>query len=83
LAQRSTFLLKEENHVEEERVDHEAIPSVEPTDSLSVANVIKEEELPFKESFFEIVCCSREYFYSLNSSTYYYLYSYLFNSLSL
>jgi hypothetical protein len=31
LAQQSTFCLKEENHVEEEHVDCETIPSVEPT----------------------------------------------------
>jgi hypothetical protein len=83
LSQQSTFFLEEENHVEEERVDCETIPSVEPTNSQSVTNVLKEEEIPFRESLFENVSCSREDFNSLNSSTYYYLYLDLFNGLIL
>jgi hypothetical protein len=51
--------LKYENHVEEESVDCETIPSANPTNSQLVTNVLKEEELPFKESLFENVSCSR------------------------
>jgi hypothetical protein len=53
LSQQSTFFLEEENHVEEEHVDCETIPSVEPTDSQSITDVLKEEELPFRESLSE------------------------------
>jgi hypothetical protein len=83
LAQQSTFFLEEENNVEEEGVDCETIPSVEPTNSQSVTNVLKEEEIPFKEAPFGNVSCSREAFHSLNSSTYYFLYPDLFNGLIL
>jgi hypothetical protein len=70
LSQQSTFFLEEENHVEEECVDCETNPSVEPTNSQSVTNMLEEEEIPFRESLFENVSCSREAFNSLNSSTY-------------
>jgi hypothetical protein len=83
LSQQSTFCLQEENHVEEERVDCETMPSMMPTNSQSITNVLKEEEIPFRESLFENVSCSREAFNSLNSSTYYYLYLDLFNGLIL
>jgi hypothetical protein len=63
--------LEEENNVEEEGVDCETIPSVEPTDSQLVTNVLKEEEIPFREEPFGNVSFSREDFHSLNSSTYY------------
>jgi hypothetical protein len=55
------------------------MPSVIPIDPQSITDIINEEEIPFKESPSENVSCSREDFNSLNSSTYYYLYPYLFN----
>ena len=33
LSHQSNFFLEEEDHVEEEYVDHETIPSMNPTDS--------------------------------------------------
>jgi hypothetical protein len=83
LAQQSIFFLEEENHAEKEGVDCETIPSVEPFDSQSATNGLKEEEIPFKEAPFGNVSCSREDFHSLNSCTYYFLYSDLFNGLIL
>jgi hypothetical protein len=41
--------------------------------------VLKEKELPFKESPFGNISCSREAFHSLNSSTYFFLNPNLFN----
>jgi hypothetical protein len=75
--------LKEKNHVEGERVDCETIPNVDPVDSQSVTNVLKEEELLFEESLFENIFCSREALHSINSSTCYFLYPDLFNGLIL
>jgi hypothetical protein len=83
LAQKSTFFLEEENNVEEEGVDYETIPNVDPIDPQSVTNVPKEEEIPFKEAPFGNGFCSREAFDSLNSSTYYFLYPGLFSGLIL
>jgi hypothetical protein len=83
LVKRSTFFLEQENNVEKEGVDCETIPSVEPTDSHSATNVIKEEEIAFKEEPFANASCSREAFQSLNYSTYYFLYLDLFNGLIL
>jgi hypothetical protein len=54
-----------------------------PPDSQSITDVLKEEELPFRESLSENPSCSREAFHSLNSSTYFYLYPDLFNGLTL
>jgi hypothetical protein len=54
-----------------------------PIDAQSTDVVLKEEEIPFKESLVEIASCSREAFNSLNYSTYYYLYPDLFNDLIL
>jgi hypothetical protein len=71
--------LEEENHVEEEHVDYEIMPSVIPTDPQSITDILNEEEIPFRESLSEKFSCSREAFNSLNSSTYYYLYPNLFN----
>jgi hypothetical protein len=59
------------------------MPSMHPTHSQSSNDVFKEEELPFGESLSEKFSCSREAFYSINSSTYYYLYHDLFNVLTL
>jgi hypothetical protein len=67
----------------EECVDCETMPSVELIGPQTIINVIKDEELPFKESIFENISCSREAFSSLNYSTYYYLYLHLFNCLTL
>jgi hypothetical protein len=53
LSQQSTFCLEEENHLEEEHVDCETMPSVKPTDSQSIIDALKEEELPFRESLSE------------------------------
>jgi hypothetical protein len=72
---------QEENHVDEERVDFEIMPSVELTNSQLVTQALKEGGLPFKETLFENVSCSREPFNFLNSSSYYYLYHDLFNGL--
>jgi hypothetical protein len=49
------LLRHQENHVEEEHVDCETGPSLEPSDSQSVTHVFEDEELPFKKSFFENV----------------------------
>jgi hypothetical protein len=43
--------MKEENHLEEERVDCETTTSVNPINSKSIVDALKEEELPFRESF--------------------------------
>jgi hypothetical protein len=83
LSQQSTFNLEEENHLEEEHVDCETTPSVEPTNSQSSNDVFKEEEIPFRESLSTNFSCSREAFMSLNSSTYFHLYPNLFNGLTL
>jgi hypothetical protein len=56
---------------------------MEPTDSQAIKDIFKEEELPFRESLYENISCSREAFHSLNSSTYFYLYPNLFNGLTL
>jgi hypothetical protein len=48
------FFLEEENHVEEEHVDCETMPSVEPTNSQSITNVLNEEEIPFRESLLKM-----------------------------
>jgi hypothetical protein len=45
--------------------------------------MIEEKEISFRESLFPNVSCSRESFDSLNFSTYYYVYHYLFNGLTL
>jgi hypothetical protein len=57
------------------------MPSAEHTHSQSITNVLKEEEILFKEALFENFSCSREAFNSLNSSTYYFLYPNIFNGL--
>jgi hypothetical protein len=75
--------LQEENHLEEEIVDCETMPSVEPINSQSITNSLKEEGIPFKESLFENNSCSREAFNSLNSATYYCLYPNLFNDFTM
>jgi len=82
-ADRVCVSLQEEIHVEEAHVDCEIIPSVESIDSQSVTDVLKEKELPFKESLSEYFSCFREAFNYLNSSTYYYLYPDLFNGLTM
>jgi hypothetical protein len=71
LSQQYTFNLEEENHLEEEHVDFETTPIVEPNDSQTIIDVLKEEEIPFRGSLFEKFSCSREYFNSPNYSTYY------------
>jgi hypothetical protein len=83
LSQQSIFSLEEEKHIEEERVDCETTPSVEPTNSQSSNDVFKKEEIPFRESLSIKKLCSREAFMSLNSSTYFHLYHGLFNGLTL
>jgi hypothetical protein len=83
LSHQSVFYLKKENHVEEEHADCETIPSVEPSNSRSITDVLKEEEQSFREVPFENVSCSKEAFHSLDSSTYYFLYPNLFNGLIL
>ena len=71
LSHQCTFNLEEENHLEEEHVDCETTPIVEPTDSKKIINVLKEEEIPFRGPLSKIFSCSREYFNSPNYSTYY------------
>ena len=44
-------------------------------------NVLKEEEIPFKEAIFENVYFIRETFHSLASNTFYSLYLYFFDGL--
>ena len=83
LAQQSTFCLEEENNVEKECVNCETISSAKSTDSRSITNVPKEEEIPFKEAPFGNVYFSREAFHSLNYSTYHFVYPNLFNGLIL
>jgi hypothetical protein len=83
LYQQSTFSWEEENHLEEEHVDYEATPSVELINSQVIIEVLKEEELSFRESLSENCFCFIEEFNSLNSFTYYYLYPNLFNDLTL
>jgi hypothetical protein len=68
---------------EEKHVDCETNPTMDPTNSQSVTNMLEEEEIQFKESLVENVFCSREDFSCLNSSTYYHLYPHLFNGLIL
>jgi hypothetical protein len=74
LSQQSNFNLGEENRIEEEHVDCETTPTIQPTNSQSSNGVFKEEELPFRESLSENPSCSREVFHSFNFSTYFYLY---------
>jgi len=76
--------LEEGNHVDEEHVDFETIPSMMPNiHSQSITHALKEEEIPFKESLYENYFCARQDFHSLNSSTYFSLYLDLFNGLTL
>jgi hypothetical protein len=74
LSPNHTSCLEEENNVKEEGFDCEIIPSVELIDSQlkPIMNVLKEEEIPFKEDPFENVSFSREAFHFLTSSTYYF-----------